>query len=85
MVYDVIGVQRVEYDKKDGSGHVSGVNLFICSNIPSERGVGVAVTREYIHANKWDRSWGLGKYDIEYSRSFNGNAYISAIQKVIEK
>lgn len=85
MVYDIIGVQKVEYDKKDGSGHVSGVNLYICSNIPSDRGVGVAVTREYINSNKWDSTWGLGKFDIEYSKSFNGNAYISAIQKVIEK
>lgn len=82
MVYDVIGVQKVEYDKKDGSGHVSGINLFICSNIPPERGEGVAVTREYISSSKWVNGWGLGKYDIEYSKSFNGNAYISAIQKV---
>ena len=84
MVYDVIGVQKVEYDKKDGTGHVSGVNLFVCSNIPSDRGQGVSVTREYISSQKWDSSWGLGKYDIEYSRAFNGNAYISAISKVVE-
>lgn len=82
MIYDVIGFQRVEYDKKDGSGHVSGVNLFIASTIPEDRGQGLAVTREYVKSDKWDKDYTVGKYDIEYSKGFTGNAFISRITKV---
>ena len=56
MVYSVIGFQRVEYDKKDGSGHVSGVNLYIATDIPKDRGEGVAVTREYVKSDKIGRA-----------------------------
>ena len=82
MVYEVLGFQRVEYDKKDGSGHVSGVNLFIGSSIPADRGQGIAVTKEYVKSSLWDKDFTVGQYDIEYARGFNGNAYISRINKV---
>lgn len=82
MIYDIIGIQRVDYDKKDGSGHVSGVNLFISTDIPKDRGEGVAVSREYVSGSKFDLSQGVGKYDIEYAKGFNGNAYIAKITKV---
>lgn len=84
MIKQIIGVQKVEYDKKDG-GHVSGVNLFISTDIPSERGEGVAVEREYLSTSKL-QEFGVfptcGTYDIEYSKSFDGRAYIAAINKV---
>lgn len=82
MIYDIIGLQKVDYDKKDGSGHVSGVNLFIASDIPLDRGQGVAVVKEYVNTSKFDIKQGIGKYDIEYAKGFNGNAYISKITKV---
>lgn len=82
MVYDVVGFQKVEYDKKDGSGHVSGINLFISSDIPKDRGEGIAVVKEYVKPTLFDCSWGLGKFDIEYAKGFNGSAYIAKITKV---
>ena len=82
MVYDVVGYQRVEYDKKDGSGHVSGVNLFIASEIPKDRGQGVAVSKEYVKSSLLPAGFSIGKYNIEYAKGFNGTAYLSSIEKV---
>ena len=48
MIKQIVGFQRVEYDKKDGSGHVSGANLYIAVPIPEDRGSGLAVERVYV-------------------------------------
>lgn len=82
MVCEVIGIQRVEYDKKDGSGHVSGVNLFIATPIPSDRGSGVAVTREYVSSAKFPKDLGCGTYDIDYGKSYTGNAFINSVTPI---
>lgn len=81
MVYDVVGFQKVEYDKKDGSGHVSGVNLFISTDIPADRGEGIAVSKEYVKPSIFPYD-SIGKYDIEYAKGFNGSAYIASITKI---
>lgn len=81
MVYDVVGFQKVEYDKKDGSGHVSGINLFIGTDIPSDRGQGLAVVKEYVKTNVFPYEE-TGKYDIEYAKGFNGSAYIARVTKI---
>lgn len=81
MVYDVVGFQKVEYDKKDGSGHVSGINLFIATDIPSDRGEGIAVAKEYVKPSIFPYD-DIGKYDIEYAKGFNGAAYIARITKI---
>ena len=82
MVYQVVGFQRVEYDKKDGSGHVSGVNLFISSDIPNDRGKGIAVVKEYVSGSKVPKDLDIGAYDIEYAKGYNNSAYIANITKI---
>lgn len=81
MVYDVVGFQKVEYDKKDGTGHVSGINVFIATDIPSDRGKGIAVAKEYVKSSLFPYDE-VGKYDIEYAKGFNGSAYIAKITKI---
>ena len=82
MVVEIIGIQNVDYEKKDGSGRVQGNTIFIARDIPSDMGSGVAVSREYVSGNKFDLSKGCGTYDIEYNKAFNGSAYIAAITKL---
>lgn len=82
MICDIIGIQKVDYEKKDGSGRVQGNTIFIARDIPSDKGVGVAVDKEYISGNKFDLSKGCGAYDIEYNKAFNGSAYIAGLTKI---
>lgn len=82
MIYEIVGFQRVEYDKKDGTGHVSGVNLFVAKNIPTDRGQGIAVDREYVKSSLLPENFTIGTYDIEYAKTYSGQAYIANISKV---
>ena len=82
MIKSIIGLQKVEYDKKDGSGHVSGMNVFIGSDIPADRGVGCAVEREYISSKNLPTNISLGQADIEYGKNFDGKAFISSITMI---
>ena len=82
MVKEIVGFQRVEYDKKDGSGHVSGVNLFIAAPIPTDRGSGMAVDKVYVSSKKIPENFGVGTYDIEYDIDYQGKGYISKITAV---
>ena len=82
MIKEILGFQRVEYDKKDGSGHVSGVNLFIGTPIPSDRGQGYACDKVYVKSSLFPEGWSVGSYDVEYDVGFEGKAYISKITAV---
>jgi len=82
MVVEIIGIQKVDYEKKDGTGRVQGNTIYIARDIPSELGTGVYVDREYISGNKFDLTKGCGTYDIEYNKSFNGSAYIANLTKL---
>lgn len=83
MVCDVIGFQRVEYDKKDGSGHVSGVNLFLSVPFKKDEGVGVNVIKEFVKPDLFPIGSDLGSYDVEYTKNpFNGLAYIANITRL---
>lgn len=82
MIKEIIGLQKVEYDKKDGSGHVSGMNIFIGTKIPDDRGSGLAVEREYLATKNLPVNLSLGSADIEYAKSFDGKAYIERIEMV---
>ena len=82
MVKSIVGIQKIEYDKKDGTGHVSGVNIFIASDIPSDRGTGIAVEREYLGSSKVPDDLCLGDWDIEYAKSYTGSAYIERLTKI---
>ena len=52
MIVEIIGIQKVDYEKKDGSGRVQGNTIYIARDIPSDRGCGVAVEKEYISGNQ---------------------------------
>lgn len=82
MIKTIVGLQKVEYDKKDGSGHVSGMNIFIGSEIPSDLGAGLAVEKEYLSSKKVPANITLGTADIEYGKDFYGKAYIANITMV---
>lgn len=82
MIKQIVGFQRVEYDKKDGSGHVSGANLYIAVPIPEDRGSGLAVERVYVGSKKLPSPLMVGDYDIEYDVDYQGKGYISRIVKI---
>lgn len=82
MVKEIVGIQKVEYDKKDGSGHVSGANLYIAVPIPTDRGQGMAVDRVYVSSQKLPKDFKIGRYNVEYDVDYQGKGYISEIKPV---
>lgn len=82
MIKEIVGFQRIEYDKKDGSGHVSGAYLYIAVPIPQDRGSGLAVDRVYLSSKKLPDELKVGTYDIDYDVDYQGKGYISKITAV---
>ena len=82
MIKQIVGFQRVEYDKKDGTGHVSGAHLYIAVPIPQDRGDGIAVERVYVGSKRLPSPLMVGDYDIEYDVDYQGKGYISRIVKI---
>lgn len=82
MKIEIIGLEKVSYDKADGK-HVEGYNINYVEplNPPS---VGLRCSRDYVSANNLPDNLRLGDAEVFFGRGFNGNAYISNIQ-MIEK
>lgn len=78
-VAKVLGIEKVEYTKKDGT-QVSGFNINIGEEIDPKYGEGLKVSREYIAKARIIGDLELGcDVDLSFGRGFDGKAYLSEV------
>lgn len=80
MEVEILGFEKVDYTKKDGT-HVSGYNISYGVSLDPKYGEGLRVTREYVSSRNVKGDLKVGcKALITFGRGFDDKAYLSGVE-----
>lgn len=76
----VVGIEKINYQKKDGT-RVDGYNLHFTSPLEDNRGsIGSKAGTQYVSKERFGYPMELGEYNFDYGVTSTGKAFLASVE-----